>query len=94
MLEIRLWFSLTPCISLLDLQRLPSSSQTEEAKTDLASDSQRSPKTGHYSTWAPEQEPPESLHAENLEMQEYDYSCEEQMVPVSVSYQPYRSELR
>jgi len=39
---------------------------------------------------AAEQDPPESLHTEPLELQEYDYSCEEQMVPASVPYQPYR----
>ncbi|KAF3848849.1 hypothetical protein F7725_015346, partial [Dissostichus mawsoni] len=31
----------------------------------------------------------ESVHTEPLEPQEYDYSCEEQMVPASVPYQPY-----
>ncbi|KAM9841696.1 T-box-containing protein TBX6L-like [Aulostomus maculatus] len=78
------------CKSPSGLQRMPSASQSEEAgKTQAATEQPL--KGGPLSSWALDQDPPESLHAEPLELQEYDYSCEEQMVPASVAYQPYRS---
>ncbi|CAJ1071202.1 T-box-containing protein TBX6L-like [Xyrichtys novacula] len=67
------------------LQRMPSTSQSEEAGKS------QSVKEGDLSGWALEQDPTESLHAELLELPENDYGCEEQMVPASVPYQPYRS---
>lgn len=79
------------CISLSDLQRMLSPSQSAEAGKDHAS-TQQPLKGGNLS--AVEQDPSESLHAEPLELHEYDYSCEEQMVPASVPYQPYRYDLR
>ncbi|XP_070845545.1 T-box-containing protein TBX6L-like [Chaetodon trifascialis] len=78
------------CNSPPGLQRMPSSSQSVQAGKNQAS-SQQSLKGSDLSAWALEQDPSESLHAEALELHEYDYSCEEQMVPASVSYQPYRS---
>lgn len=50
---------------------------------------EQSLKGGEPPAWA--QEPSEGLHAELLELHEYDYSCEEQMVPASAPDQPYRS---
>ncbi|XP_026195850.1 T-box-containing protein TBX6L-like [Anabas testudineus] len=78
------------CNSSPDLQRMPSTSQSVQVEKSQAS-TQPSLKGGHPSAWALEQDPSESLHAELLELHEYDYSCEEQMVPASVAYQPYRS---
>ncbi|KAK9532736.1 hypothetical protein VZT92_010108 [Zoarces viviparus] len=72
------------------LQRMPLTSQSAEAGRDQASTQQPS-KGGDLSASAGERDPSESLHTEPLELQEYDYSCEEQMVPASVPYQPYRS---
>ncbi|XP_055369643.1 T-box-containing protein TBX6L-like [Betta splendens] len=72
------------CISLSDLQRTPSTSQSAQVQKP-------SLKGGHPQAWTLEPDPSESLHAEPLELHEYDYSCEEQMVPASVPYQPYRS---
>ncbi|AWP15076.1 putative T-box-containing protein TBX6L-like [Scophthalmus maximus] len=84
-----------PCSTPPDLQRMPSASRSEQAEAERsqASSAQASPKAGQLSAWAAEQDPPESLHAEPLELHEYDYSCEEQMVPASAAYQPYRSDL-
>ncbi|KAM7369167.1 hypothetical protein PAMP_013460 [Pampus punctatissimus] len=76
--------------SLPDLQRMPSTTHSLEAGKNQDSTDQ-SLKGGHLSAWALEQDPSESLHAEPLELHDYDYSCEEQMVPASVAYQPYRS---
>ncbi|XP_034458263.1 T-box-containing protein TBX6L-like [Hippoglossus hippoglossus] len=78
------------CSTSPDLQRMPSTSQSVQAEKDEAS-VQPSPKGGQLSAWAVEQDPSERLHAEPLELHEYDYSCEEQMVPASVAHQPYRS---
>ncbi|XP_062269294.1 T-box-containing protein TBX6L-like [Platichthys flesus] len=78
------------CSTSPDLQRMPSTSQSVQAEKDEAS-LQPSPKGGHLSAWAVEQDPSERLHAEPLELHEYDYSCEEQMVPASVAHQHYRS---
>ncbi|KAG8010805.1 T-box-containing protein TBX6L, partial [Nibea albiflora] len=78
------------CNSPPGLQRMPSTSQTVETEKNQAS-TQQSLKAGDLSAWALEQDPSESLHAEPLERHEYDYSCEEQMVPASMAYQPYRS---
>lgn len=72
---------------------MPSTTQSVDAGKNQAS-TEQSLKGGHLSAWALEQDPSESLHAEPLELQEYDYSCEEQMVPASMAYQPYRSDLR
>uniref|UniRef100_A0A8C4EJZ9 T-box domain-containing protein n=1 Tax=Dicentrarchus labrax TaxID=13489 RepID=A0A8C4EJZ9_DICLA len=63
---------------------------THSHKKNQAS-TQQSLKGGDLSAWALEQDPSESLHAEPLALHDYDYSCEEQMVPASVAYQPYRS---
>ncbi|MEQ2268525.1 hypothetical protein XENORESO_002677, partial [Xenotaenia resolanae] len=69
------------------LQRMPSPSQSAQAGKKRAW-TQQSLKTGHLSPWALEQDLSESIHTEPLELQEHNYSCEEQMVP---AYQPYRS---
>ncbi|XP_047426419.1 T-box-containing protein TBX6L-like [Mugil cephalus] len=71
------------------LQRMPSTSQSALADKSEAS-RQPSPKERHLSAWALEPDSSESLHAEPPELQEYDYGCEEQMVPASTAYQPYR----
>lgn len=70
---------------------MPSTSKSEQAEKNQASTEQPL-KAGHLSSWSLEQDSPESIHAEPLEMHEYDYSCEEQMVPASMAYQPYRSD--
>uniref|UniRef100_A0A3B4Z4M1 T-box-containing protein TBX6L-like n=1 Tax=Stegastes partitus TaxID=144197 RepID=A0A3B4Z4M1_9TELE len=75
------------CISLSGLQRMPSTSQSAPAQKNQASTQQPS-KGGHLPGWSLEQE---SVQPEPLELHEYDYSCEEQMVPASAAYQPYRS---
>ncbi|XP_068429662.1 T-box-containing protein TBX6L-like isoform X2 [Clinocottus analis] len=89
----------TPKIAALDsnalcnsprLQRMPLTSQSVDAGRDRVS-TQQSVKRADLSAVSAEQDPSESLHTEALELQEYDYSCEEQMVPASVPYQPYRS---
>ncbi|KAM4528237.1 T-box-containing protein TBX6L-like [Odontesthes bonariensis] len=72
------------------LQRMPSTSRSAQAERDQAF-SQQSLKRSHLSAWAVEQDSSESIHAETLELRDYDYSYEEQMVPASVAYQPYRS---
>ncbi|XP_074547060.1 T-box-containing protein TBX6L-like [Halichoeres trimaculatus] len=72
------------------LQRMPSTSQSEQAEKSQTS-TQQSVKGANLSGWALEQDPYESLHTELLDLHENDYSCEEQMVPASVPYQPYRS---
>ncbi|XP_070707204.1 T-box-containing protein TBX6L-like [Pempheris klunzingeri] len=71
------------------LQRMPSTSQSVQAEKNQAST--QSLKGGDLSAWALKQDPSESPHTEPLELHEYDYSCEEQMVPASAAYQPYRS---
>ncbi|XP_022616538.1 T-box-containing protein TBX6L-like [Seriola dumerili] len=81
------------CSSPPDLQRMPSTSELVQAEKNQAS-TQQPLKGGHLSAWALEQDPSESLHAEPLELHEYDYSCEEQMVPAPMAYQPYRSDTR
>ncbi|XP_076614875.1 T-box-containing protein TBX6L-like [Chaetodon auriga] len=78
------------CNSPPGLQRMPSASQSVHAGKNQAC-TQQSLKGSDLSAWALEQDPSESLHAEALELDEYDGSCEEQMVPAPVSYQPYRS---
>ncbi|XP_034565841.1 T-box-containing protein TBX6L-like [Notolabrus celidotus] len=72
------------------LQRMPSTSHSEHAEKSQAS-THPSVKGGNPSGWALEQDPTESLHTELLDLHENDYSFEEQMVPASVPYQPYRS---
>lgn len=72
---------------------MPSTSQSVQAEKNQAS-TQQSVKGGDLSAWALKQDPSESLHTEPLELHEYDYSCEEQMVPASAAYQPYRYDLR
>uniref|UniRef100_A0A3B3UQI7 T-box-containing protein TBX6L-like n=1 Tax=Poecilia latipinna TaxID=48699 RepID=A0A3B3UQI7_9TELE len=72
------------------LQRMPSTSQSAQVRKKPAS-TQQSPKAGHLSPWAPEQDLSESIHTERQEQREYDYGGEEQLVPASTSYQPYRS---
>ncbi|XP_029135260.1 T-box-containing protein TBX6L-like isoform X1 [Labrus bergylta] len=72
------------------LQRMPSTSQSVLAEKNQVP-TQQSVKGGDLPRWALEQDPSESLHAEPLELHENDYGCEEQMVPASVPYQPYRS---
>ncbi|XP_041826328.1 T-box-containing protein TBX6L-like [Melanotaenia boesemani] len=78
------------CKSSPGLQRMPCTSQSVETETNKAFTLQ-SLNGGHLSSWALEQDSSESVHSEPLELQEYDYSCEEQMVPASTAYQPYRS---
>lgn len=73
---------------------MPSTSQSAQAEKHEASTQHQPLKGGDLSAWALEQDPSESLHAEPLELHEYDYSCEEQMVPASAAYQPYRYDLR
>lgn len=65
---------------------MPSSSQSVLAEACTP----QSLKGGDVSAWAIEQDSTESLHVEPLEQHEYEYSCEEQMVPALVAYQPYR----
>uniref|UniRef100_UPI0037E75DAD T-box-containing protein TBX6L-like n=1 Tax=Semicossyphus pulcher TaxID=241346 RepID=UPI0037E75DAD len=84
-LERKALFNSPPC-----LQRMPSTSQSVQSEKSQTS-AQPSEKGGDLSAWALEQDPSESLHAEPLELHENDYGCEEQMVPASVAYQPYRS---
>lgn len=84
---------LNAVFSFLDLQRTPSTSQCVQVQKS-PTPKQPPLKRGHPSAWTLEQDPSESLHAEPLELNEYDYSCEEQMVPASVPYQPYRYDLR
>nr|XP_020465510.1 T-box-containing protein TBX6L-like isoform X1 [Monopterus albus] len=78
------------CNSPPGLQRMPSTSQSAQIEKNHAS-TQQSLKEVHFPAWGLEQDPSEGLHTEPLELHEYDYSCEEQMVPASVAYQPYRS---
>ena len=68
---------------------MPYTSQSVEAWKDRAS-TQRPLKGGDLSVWTVEQDPYESLHAEPLELHDYDRSCEEQMVPAPMAFQPYR----
>ncbi|XP_037339673.2 T-box-containing protein TBX6L-like [Pungitius pungitius] len=80
----------TLCYSPPGLQRKPLTSQSVQTERDPAP-TQRSLKGEELCAVAVEQYPSESLLAEPLELQEYDYSCEEQMVPASVPYQSYRN---
>ncbi|XP_054469119.1 T-box-containing protein TBX6L-like [Anoplopoma fimbria] len=80
----------TLCNSPPGLQRMPLTSQSVEAERDQAS-TQQPLKGGDLSALAQDQDPSVSLQTEPLELQDYDYSCEEQMVPASMLYQPYRS---
>ncbi|XP_068609330.1 T-box-containing protein TBX6L-like [Brachionichthys hirsutus] len=73
------------CKSPSGLQRMPSTSQSGQAEKNQVSTQQV--KRGDLSVWP--QDACTSPHAEHLEQQEYDYSCEEQMVPASMAYQPY-----
>ncbi|XP_013857869.1 T-box-containing protein TBX6L [Austrofundulus limnaeus] len=65
------------------LQRMPSTSQSSSTPQPL--------KGGHLSTaWCPKQDSSGTPHPEPPELHEYDYSCEEQMVPTTTAYRPYR----
>ncbi|KAM8872161.1 T-box-containing protein TBX6L-like [Synchiropus picturatus] len=82
-----------PCTSPSGMQTMPPPSSFCGAspsgaviKNEAAS---YSLKSGQLSSWPLEHDPTESLHTEALELHEYDYSCEEQMVPVV--HHPYRS---
>ncbi|KAM9735189.1 T-box-containing protein TBX6L-like [Menidia menidia] len=75
------------CSHSPDLQRRPSPPRSVQSEKHQAS----SQKSGHLPNWTLEQDLSESLHAEPLELQEYDYSYDEQMVPASLPYPPYRS---
>ncbi|KAF7653807.1 hypothetical protein LDENG_00078300 [Lucifuga dentata] len=79
------------CKSPPDHQRAPSTSHSVETKRSQSSTEPRSQKGGHFPPWPLEQDPSESPHTEPTELHEYDYSSEEQMVPLSVAYQPYKS---
>uniref|UniRef100_UPI003AAFDF91 T-box protein VegT-like n=1 Tax=Centroberyx gerrardi TaxID=166262 RepID=UPI003AAFDF91 len=79
-----------PCKSPPGLQRMPSTSQSTEERKSHGS-TEESLKEGHLSPWGAERDPSDSLHTEPLELHGPDYSCEEQMVPASMAYQPYRS---
>ncbi|XP_005735422.1 T-box transcription factor TBX2b-like [Pundamilia nyererei] len=71
------------------LQRMLSTSQFTQTEESRAS-TQQSLKGGHLSGSA--LEPSENIHVEPLVLREYNCSSDEQMVPASVPYQPYRSE--
>lgn len=73
---------LVVCISPSGLQRMPSTSESEMQQASL--------KGGHLSAWGPEHDSSETIHPE---LHEYNYSCQEQMVPAARAYQPYRFEL-
>ncbi|KAM9794814.1 T-box-containing protein TBX6L-like [Syngnathus typhle] len=75
------------CKSLPGLQRALSSSQSEETGKHQGAGAESV--KGPPPSWS--QDPLESLQAEPLELHEYEYSCEEQMVPASVAYQPNRA---
>ncbi|XP_029372272.1 T-box-containing protein TBX6L-like [Echeneis naucrates] len=80
------------CSSPPGLQRMPST--TNSVLSEKTQVSALLPvKGGNHSAWSLEQDASESLHTEPLELLEYDYSCEEQMVPASVAYQPYSQNL-
>ncbi|KAF7216911.1 T-box-containing protein TBX6L isoform X1 [Nothobranchius furzeri] len=76
----------TLCSSSPDLQRMPSTSQAEAKQTSVP----QTLKGGHHAAWVQELDSSESLHTELLELQECDFSCEEQMVPSSTACQPNR----
>lgn len=80
-------------ISLLGLQRMPSTSQFTQTEESRAS-TQQSLKGGHLSGSALEPKPSESKHVEPLVLREYNCSSDEQMVPASMPYQPYRSDFK
>ncbi|XP_077354479.1 T-box-containing protein TBX6L-like [Festucalex cinctus] len=79
------------CKSPSGLQRAPSPTQSEEAGRNQGEGAE-SVKGGPPPSWS--QDASESLQPEPLELHEYEFSCEEQMVPASVAYQPYRSDFR
>ncbi|XP_020787258.1 T-box-containing protein TBX6L-like [Boleophthalmus pectinirostris] len=66
------------------LKRMPSHTEKPLTSTEQP---QKGP---HLSAWPLEQDSSDRLHAEPLDL-EYDYSCEEQMVPASLPYNSYRS---
>ncbi|XP_076019768.1 T-box-containing protein TBX6L-like [Genypterus blacodes] len=69
------------------LQRMQTAFQPAETK-ESQSVGEGSQKGGHFAPWSLEQQDPvESLHVEPLELHEYDYSSEEQMVPASMAAQ-------
>ncbi|XP_038154945.1 T-box-containing protein TBX6L-like [Cyprinodon tularosa] len=72
--------------SAAGLQRTPSPSQSENAEKNQIS-TQQSLKRSYLSQWNLDKDLSENTHTE---LQEYDYSCDEQMVPASMAYQPYR----
>ncbi|XP_062340804.1 T-box-containing protein TBX6L-like [Osmerus eperlanus] len=70
------------------LQRAVSDCEQAEGKLTLGAEEDGSSK-GHGSAWFMPHS--QSLHAEPLDVHGLDHSAEEQMVPSSMSYQPYRS---
>ncbi|XP_061783088.1 T-box-containing protein TBX6L-like isoform X3 [Nerophis lumbriciformis] len=69
-------------------QTTPSSGQPDEKQVVVREQTRRE---GPHPSWS--RDPSQSPHGEAADLQEYDYSCDEQMVPASVTYQPYRSDL-
>ncbi|KAF6725853.1 T-box-containing protein TBX6L [Oryzias melastigma] len=72
-------------VSLLGLERAPSASHS------VAKENHQQPlKEGHCSASVVEQESSDGVHGEPLELQEYEYGCEEQRVPAYAAFQPNR----
>ncbi|RVE65632.1 hypothetical protein OJAV_G00118490 [Oryzias javanicus] len=67
------------------LERAPSASHS------VAKENHQQPLKGlHCSAPVLEQESSDGVHAESLELQEYEYGCEEQRVPAHAAFQPNR----
>lgn len=81
--QTRTWFGPLRCLSLLGLERAPSASHS------VWTAKRQHPLKGSHCS-ALEQDSSDQ-HAEPLELQEYDFSCEEQRVPAYAAYQPNRS---
>ncbi|KAM8827401.1 T-box-containing protein TBX6L-like isoform 2-T2 [Spinachia spinachia] len=72
------------------LERMPWASQSVETQWHPAS-TQQPPKGADLPAAAGERDPSDSPLAEPADLQQYDYSCDEQMVPASVPYPSYRN---
>lgn len=64
-------------------------SESPQSLQMMPSHTDKPHKEANHTAWPQEQDPSERLHADPVD--EYDYSCEEQMVPTSVQYNSYRS---
>ncbi|KAM6985091.1 T-box-containing protein TBX6L-like [Aplochiton taeniatus] len=73
------------------LQRAPYPSLSAEVKSPMDGTEDVPVKGGHLFPWTMEQDVPQSLHSEPLGLHRQDYGSQEQMVPASMSYLPYRS---